>query len=269
MSIITLTSDMGVSDHYLATVKATILTNMPDARIVDISHDIRHLDVQHAAYVLGSSWSHFPMGSVHMIGVKSELTATTPHLIVHYMSHYFIGADNGIFSLLFKDQPEDIFEITYTQPEDWYFPMRGVFATCAAHLAKGGAPELLGRRVQEFKRIRVPVATRDDFSIKGNIIHFDNFGNIHTNIHRSMFDMYRASRPFAIQLPKSRHVITKIHNDFAEVTMGTALAFWGSNGHLIIGINQGTTQMGGSAQSLFGTKLLEAIIIKFNDHPNS
>lgn len=269
MSIITLTSDLGVSDHYLATVKASILTKMPDARIVDISHGIRHLDVQHAAYVLGSSWSHFPMGSVHVIGVKSELTAATPHLIVHYMSHYFIGADNGIFSLLFKEQPEDIFEITYTQPEDWYFPMRGVFATCAAHLAKGGAPELLGRRVQEFKRIRVPVATGDDFSIKGNIIHFDNFGNIHTNIHRSLFDMYRASRSFAIQLPKTRQVITKIHNDFAEVTMGSAVALWGSNGHLIIAINQGTSQMGGSAQSLFGTKLLEPIIIKFNDIANS
>lgn len=269
MAIITLTSDMGIADHYLSTVKAALLSRAPEAQVVDVSHHVRHFDLQHAAYVLGSAWQHFPMGTVHIIGVKSELTANTPHVIVHYMSHYFIGADNGIFSLLFPESPEDVFEISYHHAEDWYFPMRGIFATCAAHLAKGGAPELVGRRVSEIRKIRVLAPSVDDLAIKGAAIHFDHFGNIHTNIHKSLFDLHQANRSFVITT-RIRHMqVNKISNDFAEVTPGSLVAMWGSNGNLILGINQGSDAHGGSARSLLGAKLHDPVKIEFYGNQDS
>lgn len=263
MAVITLTSDMGQSDHYVATVKASLLSKLPEVTIVDISHHIRHFDIQHAAFVLSSSWQHFPIGTVHIIGVQSELSIDSPHLIVQYMGHYFIGADNGIFSLLFSEIPEDVYEIVYQQSDDWYFPMRGVFSTCAAHLAKGGAPELLGKRTNQIRRIRVLEPSTDEFAIKGWVVHFDHYGNIHTNISKKLFDFYSANRAFVITTRVRSMQISRIHQDYAEVTQGSVVALWGSHGFLIIAINHGSDERGGSARSLLGARLHDAVKIEF------
>lgn len=263
MAVITLTSDMGLTDHYVATVKASLLSKLPEVTIVDISHEIRHFDIQHAAFVLSSSWQHFPLGTIHIIGVQSELSIDSPHVIVHYMGHYFIGADNGIFSLLFPDTPEDVYEIVYQQADDWYFPMRGVFATSAAHLAKGGAPELLGKRTNQIRKIRVLEPTADEFAIKGWVVHFDHFGNIHTNISKKLFDFHAGSKTFVITTRVRSMQISRIHQDYAEVTQGSLVALWGSHGYLIIAINHGSDDRGGSARSLLGARLHDAVKIEF------
>lgn len=269
MGVITLISDMGSSDHYLAAVKGTILAYAPTTSIVDISHEVRPFDIVHASYLLKSVWQTFPMGTVHVIGVQPELTAKHRHIVVHYMSHYFIGADNGIFSMIFPDIPEDVFEITHAQNTEWTFPMKGVFALAAAHLAKGGAPEVLGRRITELNFAHGLQPMMEDGLIKGSVVHFDHYGNIHTNIHRSLFESHRARRDFAVLVKRARYGIKRISAEFGEVAPGESVALWGHNGYLIIAISMGTEGHGGSARSLLGMKINDTVRIEFYDNKDS
>lgn len=268
MGVITLISDMGTTDHYVAAVKGSLLAYSPDATIVDISHNVRPFDINHAAYLLKSVWQSFPMGTVHMIGVRPELTAQQPHVVVHYMSHYFIGADNGIFSMLFDEMPEDVFEITLAQGPDWTFPMKGVFALAAGHLAKGGVPEFLGRRISGVKEMRTLQPMLEENLIKGNVVHCDHYGNVHTNIDRKLFESHVARREYTITLNRAAYQIKRISGDYAEVPVGNVMALWGFNGYLMIAVSHGARGHGGGAESLLGVKLNDVIRIEFYGNTN-
>ncbi len=265
MAVITLTSDMGITDYYVGTVKGAILAQAPNATIVDISHHIRPFDIHHAAYVLRSSWQHFPMGSIHMIGVRPQIGPDSPHVVVHYMSHYFISADNGVFSLLFDEQPEDIIEINLHPSGDWSFPMRGTFATVAAHLARGGKMDLLGRRTNAIKTVNVLQPFYEDNILKASVVHTDHYGNVFTNIRKDFFDSARAGRSFKMLAKKASFGISKISNDFGEVIRGECLAMFASNGYLMIAMNESVTNHGGGAQGLLGLKHSDTIFIEFYD----
>ena len=102
MPIITLTSDWGYKDHYIGAVKGAILHRMPDATIVDISHSIPPFNVEHAAFVLKNCYHNYPEGTVHIIGVNTEESDKNPHTAIFIDGHYFIGADNGVFSAAYN-----------------------------------------------------------------------------------------------------------------------------------------------------------------------
>ncbi|MDZ4823815.1 MAG: SAM-dependent chlorinase/fluorinase [Flavobacteriales bacterium] len=263
MSIITLTTDLGHRDYYVAAVKAAILSHAPNTQVVDITHHIAPFSIYEAAYQLRSVCMDFPIGTVHILGINPELKADQPHIVVHHMSHYFIGADNGIFSLLFDTEPEDIFEITLPQGESWTFPLKGVFATTAAHLANGGTPELLGRRVKSVKKTQANTPLIDEDLLRGSVIQIDHYGNVVINITRTLFDNMRRGRQFSISFKRAGYSITKISEYFTEVIEGERLAMFATNGYLIIAINGGVTGHGGSAASLFGLRLNDIIRVEF------
>lgn len=269
MSIITLTSDLGLRDHYVASVKAAILGNAPQANIVDISHDVRPFDIHAGAFLLRSVWHQFPLGTVHVIGINPELTPDQSHIVIHYMSHYFVGADNGIFSLLFDEKPEDIFEITLPQGDDWTFPMRGVFALAAAHLSKGGAPEFLGNRTTNLAHILTADAYLDGNTLKGRVEYVDHYGNVYVNISRALFESERRGRQFAVMFKRSLFAITRISRYYTDVVEGERLAMWASNGQLLIAINGGAANHGGGAAQLFGLATGDSIKIEFYGDANS
>src|SRR5512133_2364165 len=100
MAIITLTSDWGLRDHYTGSVKGAILRQLPDAVIVDISHSIQPHNLNQAAFIVRNSYRNFPEGTIHIIGVIEEASIESPHTLVVHDGHYFIGADNGIFSMI-------------------------------------------------------------------------------------------------------------------------------------------------------------------------
>ena len=114
MAIVTLLTDSGESDHYIAAIKARILSANPDARIVDISHHIRMFDIGHAAFVLRSVFRDFPIGTIHLVGVDAAGNRGEPFIIAELEGHFFIGADNGIMSLLSEQPPQQIWEIQST-----------------------------------------------------------------------------------------------------------------------------------------------------------
>lgn len=269
MAIITLTSDLGLRDHYVALVKAAILAQSPQAVIIDISHDVRSFDIGAAAFLLRSSWQHFPMGTVHVIGINPELTATQAHVVVQYMGHYFISADNGIFSLLFDEEPDEIYEINLNQGADWTFPMKGVFATAAAHLSKGGAPDFLGKRIESIQMAFMPGISIEEKLLRGRVEYIDHYGNVYTNITRSVFESVRKKRLFAVQFKSSGFAIKKISHYFTDALVGERLAMWASNDTLMIAIHGGAKDNGGGASSLFGLEVDDVVRIEFYGDENS
>jgi S-adenosyl-L-methionine hydrolase (adenosine-forming) len=268
MAIVTLTSDLGLSDHYVAAVKASILSKAPSATIVDITHQVRSFDINAQAYFVRNVWQQFPIGTVHVLGVAPEYSLRTPHVAVHYMGHYFVSADNGVFSLLFDAEPEDVFEIDLNQGEDWIFPMKGVFATAAAHLANGGPMEFLGKRIPALHRRFTLQPSFEDPLIQGVVIHIDHYGNVISNIDRELFDKARSGRDFSINFKKAGYALTSISNYFSDVMEGERLAMWNSDGLLMIAVHLGSHDRGGSAASLFGFQMNDPIRIEFYGDPH-
>mgnify|MGYP001287406374 FL=1 len=109
--LITLTSDMGLKDYYVASIKGAIYSQLPQVNIVDISHDIPAFDIIHASFVIKNTFKQFPKNTVHIIGIDSEINDDTDHIIVQNYDQYFIGTDNGIFSLIFDKQPDGAWKI--------------------------------------------------------------------------------------------------------------------------------------------------------------
>jgi S-adenosylmethionine hydrolase len=263
MAIITLLSDMGTRDHYVAAVKGAILSQLPEAVIVDISHSIAPFNNLHAAFVLRNAWKEFPPGTVHIIGVNPEANAQTAHVAVKQGGHFFIGADNGIFSLLFDERVEEAYELTLKLDTDHQtFPTKNVFVKAACHLGRGGTVEMLGRRmntVREQLSVR-PVVMGD--TIKGEVIHVDHYGNVVTNITQDLFTSVVKHRKFRISLGRRMHDIEQVHKTYADVPHGERVAFFGDSGHLEIAINKGVTGGGGGAAQLLGLQVTSAILLE-------
>lgn len=266
MSIITLTTDMGLKDYYVASVKGSILCELPDAKIIDISHSISPFDIAQASFVLKNCYKDFPEGTINIIGINPEKTETTKHLLIKVENRYFIGADNGIFSLLFEQLPDEIFELTIEENTELQsFPTKNVFVKAACHIARGGTPEMIGKLVDTYEQRQLFRATADDNVIKGTVAYIDSYGNVITNISKELFQETGKGRRFKIYLTRAGYAITKINQQYNEVPEGEKVALFSSNGHLEIAINRGVEGSGGGANKLFGLKLNDTITIEFKD----
>lgn len=260
MSIITLTTDLGLKDHYVGVVKGSILRQCPEATIIDISHLIPPYDIMEAAFTLKNAYGSFPEGSIHIIGVNPEIEVDSDHLLVLYKGHFFIGADNGVFSLILEEPAEEIYELNISPTEeDLTFPTKDVFAKAACHLVKGGTAAMIGKPVDDFKR-RMPFqAVSQENVIKGMVIHIDHYGNLISNIGETLFKAFGSGREFTIEFRGGDYDIKKIEKSYSEVPEGEKLAIFGSSGLLEISINKG------NAAQLLGLKKSDTIRIVFHD----
>jgi len=174
MAILTFTSDFGTRDHYVAAVKGAVLTQLTDVRIVDISHEVQPFNIIEAAFVVRNAYVHFPKGTVHMIGVKAEAAPDSPHRIVVYDGHYFVAADTGIFRLMFKREPDAVYDITLASASDTLtFPVLHVFVNAVCHLLRGGTPEVIARKVPSINDRHQGNVFFDEDTIKGHVVHVD------------------------------------------------------------------------------------------------
>lgn len=256
MPIITLTSDWGLRDHYLASVKGKILANIQEVNIVDISHQISPFNIEHAAFVIKNCYQDFPEGSIHIIGVNTEESDKDSHVVIFHHNHYFIGTDNGIFSMIFTDQPEKIVELTIPQDTDFFtFSARDRFVKAAVHLANGNPIEELGNPLKNIQTKMLFKPAVEELLIKGMVIHIDGYENLITNITKDLFDKVGNGKKFAIQLRGVQ--IRSIAQSYLDVPTGETVAVFASNGHLEIAINQG------NAGSLLGIAINDAIRIEF------
>lgn len=269
MAIITLTTDMGLRDYYVGALKGAIYSQVPGVTIVDISHHIKSFDTNQAAFVLRNAYRDFPPGTIHVIGVNPDASEKVDHLIVKCNDQYFIGADNGMFSLLFDIKVDDVFELNLSQDsDDLTFVTKNLFAKAACHLARGGTPEVIGKRTSGFRESERFRPVIDTHLIKGTVIYIDSYGNVITNISHQLFREVGRGRDFTIQMGLLKHDIREICTKYNDVKEGEKLALFGSSGFLEIAINKGTPESGGGAQTLFGLKINDTIRIEFNANQN-
>lgn len=234
MPIITLTTDLGLNDYYVGALKGSILSQMPDATIVDISHSVPAFDIRHAAYVLSQAYPNFPKETVHILGVNAEATANQTHLAIYCDGHYFIGTDNGIFSLLFIKVPDKIYDLSNIRQETelLIFPVKDIFVKAACHLARGGTPEVLGVQQIDFRKVDTVNPVFMDNTLHGTIIYIDSYGNSVVNITRKLFNDTVKGKKFTIEF--SGEEINEISQRYNELTGGNILALFNSAGYLEI-----------------------------------
>jgi S-adenosylmethionine hydrolase len=274
MSIITLTTDFGLKDHFVGALKGKILSKYPEVQIIDISHDIDLFNIAEASYIIKSTYKCFPEGTVHLIGVDSEKTATNQHVVAFYNGHYFVCTDNGILSLLFqKEKPQALIEIAITDRLPSNTSDLDILLQASCHVAKGGALNAIGTEKEQLQSINEIQANieADKNSIKGNIIYIDHFGNCVTNITQEMFYDIGNDRNFEIKF--GNQTIKKIHLSYSDFTLrenytlkdyeGEKLALFNEAGLLEIAIYKSNPNTVGSASSLLGLKYRDVVSIDF------
>ena len=201
MSIITLITDFGTKDHFVAKIKGAIISDLPQANIIDISHQISPFNIMEAAYVIENSYQDFPEKTIHIIGVDSENTPECSHIVLKLNEQYFICADNGIMSIVCNNiKPDEIFEINIHNKTDSENSTIKIFAQVACHLAKGGQPEIIGKRITKIRSAKsiAPFINDEKNQIIGSVIYIDNYGNVVTNIKNSFFKEASKGRKYEI-----------------------------------------------------------------------
>ncbi|MBF7093560.1 SAM-dependent chlorinase/fluorinase [Flavobacterium sp. ALJ2] len=275
MSIITLTTDYGLKDHFVGALKGKILSEYSEATIVDISHDIDPFNTTEASYIIGSSYFSFPKGTVHLIGVDIERNKENQHIAMQWNDHFFICADNGILSMLTqKIVPQKIVAINIHDR----FPVEAtdldIFIQVACHIAKGGLLNVIGKEIPEIKEVTElqAVVASDGNSIKGYVIYIDHFGNVVTNITKTHFLKIARGRPYEIVMkPKSIKTILPNYSAIAssdkypiKTYEGEKLAIFNEAGFMEIAIFRSNPSKVGSANSLLGLNYRDVITIKFH-----
>lgn len=269
MEIITLTSDMGLSDHYVAALKGAIYQCDPNARIVDISHSIRAFDIVQASYTIANVYHEFPKGTIHIIGVDSEPVIHSREgsypAVMLYDGHYFIGNDNGFFALLLREnRPEGFWLIddVLSNPLGFKFPTKNIFVPAAVKLAQGTDVATFASPQEEWKRAFSVNPVIEENLIKGSIVHIDHYGNAITNISKELFSRFDDA-PFTILFRKRDYYIDTISGSYNEVQPGERVAIFNNNDFLEIAINKGARGVNGGADSLFGLHVGDVVRVEF------
>lgn len=269
MGIITLTTDMGLNDYYVAVLKGSILRHAPSATIVDISHSVKPFDIVHASYYVSAAFLSFPEGTVHIIGVDSEpvinnLDGSFPAIML-YKGHYFVASNNGLFALILKeDQPDNfwIIDNVLSNPNGLRFPTKNIFVPIAARILNGESISQFASPEVKWKIALTFNAVLEENLIKGQIIHIDHYGNAITNITRALFDRM-GDHPFTIHFRRKDYYIDELSTSYNDVAPGERLALFNDNNLLEIAINKGATGSGGGADALFGLRKDDVVRIEF------
>jgi S-adenosylmethionine hydrolase len=214
-------------------------------------------NVQQAAFILKNSFYYFPDATVHLIGIDTVYNTDTKYLAVSYKNHYFVGSDNGIFSLMFDSDPDEIVEINIMQDLKFlHFPLADIFVKAACHLASDGKLSKIGLPVTsiEKKMNLQPVIEKN--VIKGAVIYIDSFQNVITNITKEFFNKVQQGRRFVLYF-KRNETINQLSWHYNEVPEGEKLCLFGISDHLEIAINKG------NASGLLGLNLGDSVIIDF------
>lgn len=250
VSVITLLSDFGAADYFVGAMKGVILSVNPDARIVDITHEISPQDIAAGAFTLLAAYKLFPRGTIHVAIVDPGVGSSRRPLIVATGDQFFVGPDNGIFNYIIdRERDARVFHITnekyFCHPVSTTFHGRDVFAPVAAALSLGAKAEKLGVEIHDYARLAPLVPARSKNGIvRARIIHIDHFGNCITNLTQQ-----ELTPPMIESGPRLRvngKEIRTLRHFFSEAGAGCdqLFAVWGSAGFLeIAAMNQSAAKL--------------------------
>ncbi|MGQ9506267.1 MAG: SAM hydrolase/SAM-dependent halogenase family protein [Candidatus Bathycorpusculaceae bacterium] len=242
-SIITLTTDFGLKDPYVAEMKAVILSINPKAIIVDITHQIEKFNVIMGAYVLASASKYFPKGTVHVAVVDPGVGTRRRSILIETKRAFYIGPDNGVLALAAKNQGiKHVYEIRnkkfmMSKISDT-FHGRDIFAPAAAYLTRGVQPAEFGPEIDEIVTPKFAKVVRRDDAFFGEVLHVDDFGNVVTNFGEKELKALSVRNAVDLEI-KGVNLKLKLCKAYAEVEAQKPLAIIGSHNFLEISINQG------------------------------
>jgi S-adenosylmethionine hydrolase len=272
MSIITLTTDLGYRDPYLAIVKAKLISTGESPQIIDLSCEIKENNISDAAYIIKNVLPYFPDGTVHLVAVKfivdrSDLNKTSNvdnsrYLVTKYKNQFIICPDTGLFTLIDPGFNEPVYQLYYEGANKHHFFLKDIFADAALHLLGENKVEDIATRTDDYYKAFQFESFVNGNMLRGKGIYVDDFGNIITNITKERFTEVVGKRNFTITLPGAR--ITRIHTTYDEVKYGTPLVLFNSFGYLEVAAN------GKSAFNLLcprdiGSKFDFNLLIEFYD----
>ncbi len=243
MTVITLTTDFGLADPYVAEMKAVILAIDPAITIVDISHLVEKFNVQMGAFILAEAVPYFQKGSIHIAVIDPDVGTRRRAIAVQTERAFFIGPDNGVFDLASgcSGRLKSMREITnreFMLPKvSRTFNGRDVFAPAAAYLATGRPISGLGPEISEAKRLQFPKVREEDHVLIGQVIHVDGFGNVVTNFPAKVLRMKEWTSVNVTV--KDRDLNMPVQKTYANVRKSQTLAIIGSHGFLEIAVNRG------------------------------
>lgn len=276
MSIITLITDFGYKDQFVAQMKGEIYSNNPESQVVDISHNISPFNIMEAAYILENSYKSFPENTIHIIDVDSEKNKEKKHIIVKLDNHYFITSDNGIMSIMSQNiNYQEIYEISILNELKPMQSSLKTFSKVACHLSMGGKPEIVGKKINNLKNVKnlKPFVNSENTQIISSVIYIDHFGNVITNIKKSFFEEIGKGRKFEISA--RNYKFNKIYSSYSDIINfnlsedqrsdeGKALIIFNSNNYLQISIYRSNPENVGTAATLLGLKIYDSVSVIFS-----
>ncbi len=240
--IITLTTDFGLRDPYVGVMKGVILSINPDARVIDIRHQLKAGFISQAATLVQEAYPFFPDGTVHVAVVDPGVGGDRRPILIKTQNHLFVGPDNGIFwPVIRSHQQTEIIHLTesrYFLPHVSHtFHGRDVFAPVAAHLSRGVDPLEMGPIIKDPVPFDFPAPQRRGDMLLGQVMRVDRFGNLITNIQRKQFVRFLGSGRPVIKAGKL--AVEGLSKTYGEALAGEAVALIGSSDCLEIAVNLG------------------------------
>jgi len=243
--VITLLTDFGTEDYYVASMKGVILSINPRCVLIDITHRVSPHDIREGAFILANAYSYFPKGTIHLSVVDPGVGGARKPLLLVTQNYCFVGPDNGLFTMI--TQKESVKKIIALDKQKYYlskvsttFHGRDIFAPVAAHLSLGINPNAFGHKVDSLGWLGFEGPFIKEGKLLGEILHVDTFGNLVSNIDEGKLFRFIQGRPFAIRAGKRS--IHDLKKGYWEGKKGELIALLGSSGFLEISIREGSAQ---------------------------
>ncbi len=245
MPTVTLLSDFGLKDSYVAQMTAVILSICPKATIVDISHQVERHNLRTGAFILASAAPYFPDGTVHVAVVDPGVGGKRRPILIETARSFYVGPDNGLLLMAAKiDGIRKVYHIVekrfMAKEVSDTFHGRDIFAPVAAHIANGVEPSKIGRAITDFVEPEYSEAKIRRRAVDCEVVHVDGFGNVVTNLHSRDLGktIIRYGSDFKLK-HKSKSVKLRLWRTYSDVQAGALLGLVGSHGFLEIAVNQG------------------------------
>ena len=243
--IVTLLTDFGTKNHYVASMKGVILRINPQCTLIDITHQVSPQDIREGAFLLASTCPYFPKGTIHVSVVDPGVGGPRRPILIMTKNYFFVGPDNGLLTL--AAQKDGIKQIVTLSHKEYFLPDvshtfhgRDIFSPVAGYLSLGVHPKAFGEKTHDRVELDLgqPRLKRDQ--LMGEIIHIDGFGNLVSNIDRKELSRFIKNRPFLIKAGKG--TIKGLKRGYWEGKNSELMALWGSSGFLEISVREGNAQ---------------------------
>jgi len=244
--IVTLTTDFGLNDHFVGTLKGVILNIIPEANVVDICHSVQAFDILDGALALAQSYSYFPAGTVHLVVVDPGVGSARRPIMATSEAHHFVAPDNGVLSLMYaREQRLTVRHITsehyFLQPISNTFHGRDIFAPVAGYLAKGVDDEKFGEEITDFVRFNAPrPKPGDGNTLRGVVLRVDRFGNLITNFTPQDVPTLLQTNVPPFKITVGKREVTAMQTNYSDGAPSELFAIVGSMGYLEIAANRGS-----------------------------